>query len=122
MQSKIEAREWIAMVADRTSIARSARSISCDFLGKTAQFPEGPFIVASLLSCPVYFLFCLKKDGKYEVYLEKLADPLELPRATRQEGIEEVVMKYAGLLEKHCLTFPYQWYNFFDFWQKPRAE
>jgi predicted LPLAT superfamily acyltransferase len=122
MQSKIEAREWIAMVADRTSIARSARSISCDFLGKTAQFPEGPFIVASLLSCPVYFLFCLKKDGKYEVYLEKLADPLELPRATRQERIEEAVMKYAGVLEKHCLTFPYQWYNFFDFWQKPHAE
>ena len=122
MQSKIEAREWIAMVADRTSIARSTRSISCDFLGKTAQFPEGPFIVASLLSCPVYFLFCLKKDGKYEVYLEKLADPLELPRATRQERIEEAVMKYAGVLEKHCLTFPYQWYNFFDFWQKPHAE
>jgi len=122
MQSKIEAREWIAMVADRTSIARSARSISCDFLGKTAQFPEGPFIVASLLSCPVYFLFCLKKDGKHEVYLEKLADPLDLPRATRQERIEEAVMKYAGVLEKHCLTFPYQWYNFFDFWQKPHAE
>ena len=122
MQSKIEAREWIAMVADRTSIARSTRSISCDFLGKTAQFPEGPFIVASLLSCPVYFLFCLKKDGKHEVYIEKLADPLDLPRATRQERIEEVVMKYAGLLEKHCLTFPYQWYNFFDFWQKPHAE
>ena len=122
MQSKIEAREWIAMVADRTSIARSTRSISCDFLGKTAQFPEGPFIVASLLSCPVYFLFCLKKDGKHEVYIEKLADPLDLPRATRQERIEEAVMKYAGVLEKHCLTFPYQWYNFFDFWQKPHAE
>jgi len=122
MQSKIEAREWIAMVADRTSIARAARSISCEFLGQAAQFPEGPFILASLLSCPVYFLFCLKKDGKYEVYLDKLADPLELPRTTRQEDIEQAVKKYASLLEEHCLTFPYQWYNFFDFWQKPHAE
>jgi predicted LPLAT superfamily acyltransferase len=122
MQSKIEGREWIAMVADRTSIARAARSINCEFLGQTAQFPEGPFILASLLSCPVYFLFCLKKDGKYEVYLEKLADPLELPRATRQEDIEQAVKKFASLLEEHCLAFPYQWYNFFDFWQKPHAE
>ncbi len=122
MQSKIEAREWIAMVADRTSIARAARSVSCEFLGQTAQFPEGPFILASLLSCPVYFLFCLKRDGKYEVYLDKLADPLELPRATRQEDIEQAVKKYASLLEEHCLAFPYQWYNFFDFWQKPHAE
>jgi len=122
MQSKIEAREWIAMVADRTSIARAARSISCEFLGQAARFPEGPFILASLLSCPVYFLFCLKKDGKYEVYLDKLADPLELPRATRQEDIELAVKKYASLLEEHCLAFPYQWYNFFDFWQKPHTE
>jgi len=122
MQSKIETREWIAMVADRTSIARAARSISCEFLGQAARFPEGPFILASLLSCPVYFLFCLKKDGKYEVYLEKLADPLELPRATRQEDIELAVKKYASLLEEHCLAFPYQWYNFFDFWQKPHTE
>ena len=122
MQSKIETREWIAMVADRTSIARAARSISCEFLGQAARFPEGPFILASLLSCPVYFLFCLKKDGKYEVYLDKLADPLELPRATRQEDIELAVKKYASLLEEHCLAFPYQWYNFFDFWQKPHTE
>jgi len=122
MQSKIEAREWIAMVADRTSIENTGRSVRCDFLGQSAQFPEGPFILASLLDCPVYFLFCMQRDGRYEVFLEKLADPLELPRATRQEDIENVVKRYASRLEERCLAFPYQWYNFFDFWQKPHAE
>ncbi|MEJ2127499.1 MAG: glycosyltransferase [Woeseiaceae bacterium] len=122
MQSKIEAREWVAMVADRTSITDAGRSVVCDFLGYPAHFPEGPFILASLLDCPVYFLFCLKEDGKYVVHLEKLADRLELPRATRKEDLREVVQQYATLLERHCLRFPYQWYNFFDFWQEPHSD
>ncbi|MDH3428622.1 MAG: glycosyltransferase family 2 protein [Gammaproteobacteria bacterium] len=122
MQSKIAAREWIAMVGDRTSVAHAGRSVTCDFLGHPAQFAEGPFILASLLDCPVYFLFCLKKDRKYEVYLEKLADKLELPRATRKQDLERVIRRYAALLEEHCLAFPYQWYNFFDFWQEPHTE
>lgn len=122
MQSKIEAREWIAMVADRTSISASGRSLECDFLGHPAHFPEGPFILASLLDCPVYFLFCIKEDGEYNVHLEKLADSLELPRATRRKDLEAVVRRYASLLEHHCLRFPYQWYNFFDFWQQPHKD
>jgi predicted LPLAT superfamily acyltransferase len=122
MQSKIEAGEWIAMVADRTSITDAGRSATCDFLGQTAHFPEGPFILASLLDCPVYFLFCLKDGSQYVVHLEKVADRLELPRATRQEDLQEVAQRFASLLEKHCLAFPYQWYNFFDFWQEPHSD
>jgi len=122
MQSRIAAREWIAMVADRTSIAESGRSISCDFLGHPAEFPEGPFILAALLECPVYFLFGLKNEGKYEIYLEKIADPLELPRATRRQDLERVVQHFANRLEGRCLEFPYQWYNFFDFWQEKQPK
>lgn len=116
---KIAAGEWVAMVADRTSIAHEGRAVICDFLGKPACFPEGPFILASLLDCPVYLLFCLKHADKYDVYLEQIADPLELPRATRRDAIENVVRRYAQRLEAQCLEFPYQWYNFFDFWQMP---
>jgi predicted LPLAT superfamily acyltransferase len=122
MQSKIDAREWIAMAADRTSITHAERSVKCEFLGAPASFPEGPFILASLLNCPVYFLFCLKNGDIHEVHLEKLADPLELPRATRQEELQRVVEHYARSLEERCLAFPYQWYNFFDFWQLPHTQ
>jgi predicted LPLAT superfamily acyltransferase len=119
LSDKTAAGEWVATVADRTSIAHGSRSVQCEFLGEPAYFPEGPFILASLLECPVYLLFCLKRDGKYDVYLEKLGDPLELPRATRRQDLERLVRIFADRLEKQCLAFPYQWYNFFDFWQKP---
>ena len=122
MQSMVEAGEWIALVADRTSVSRTGRSMSCDFLGEPAEFPEGPFILAALLNCPVYFVFCLKNNGRYEVHLEKLTDALELPRASRQQELQRVIALFASRMEQHCLTFPYQWYNFFDFWQKPQAD
>ena len=122
MQKMIESREWIAMVADRTSTSHTQRTVQCEFLGDLAHFPEGPFILASLLDCPVYFLFCLKEKGEYGVHLEKLADKLELPRATRDDALRQVVERYVRVLEQQCLAFPYQWYNFFDFWQKPNTE
>jgi predicted LPLAT superfamily acyltransferase len=122
MQSKVEAGEWIALVADRTSVSRTGRSVSCNFLGEPAEFPEGPFILAAMLKCPVYFIFCLKNNGRYEVHLEKLTDALELPRASRQQELQRVIALFANRAEQHCLTFPYQWYNFFDFWQKPQTD
>ena len=119
LQDKIQAGEWIAMVADRTSVSHEDRAVYSDFLGTAAPFPEGPFILAALLECPVYLLFCVKVDGRYDVYLEPFADPLKLPRQSRREDLQRVTDQYARRLEQHCLTTPYQWFNFFDFWQKP---
>jgi predicted LPLAT superfamily acyltransferase len=64
----------------------------------------------------------MKENGKFTVYLEKLTDSLKLPRDRRKEELEKVVKRYAASLEERCLAFPYQWYNFFDFWQKPHTE
>ncbi len=97
------------------------RAIYCDFLGSPAPFPEGPFILASLLECPVYLLFCLKTDERYDVHLVPLANPLKLPRQTRRADLQIVVERFAQKLEELCLAAPYQWFNFFDFWQKSEA-
>ena len=121
LQEKIAAGEWIAMVADRTSTSNEARAVFSQFLGDPAAFPEGPFILAALLRCPVYLLFCLKVDGGYEAWVEPFADPLELPRKTREDELRSAVARFAQRLEQQCLTAPYQWFNFFDFWQKPQA-
>ena len=118
LREKIDAGEWIAMVADRTSVSFEARAMYCDFLGSPAAFPEGPFILASLLECPVYLLFCLKVEDTYNVHLVSLANPLELPRKTRRADLQVVVERFAHELEALCLEAPYQWFNFFDFWQK----
>jgi predicted LPLAT superfamily acyltransferase len=106
-------------VGDRTSINHEERSVAASFLGDDALFPEGPFVIAHLLACPVYLIFCLKQNGLYRIYLEKFADPLELPRQSREQALQEVVARYAQRLEHYCLKAPLQWFNFFDFWRFP---
>jgi predicted LPLAT superfamily acyltransferase len=121
LQDRIRAGEHIAIVGDRVSVRHKERSIHAPFLGRPAPFPEGPFILASLLDCPVYLLFCLKVGGKYRVFLEPFADPLELPRADRRAALEQVIRRYAERLEAYCLMTPTQWFNFFDFWEQADA-
>lgn len=121
LQDRIRAGEHIAIVGDRVSVRHTERSIHAPFLGRPAPFPEGPFILASLLACPVYLLFCLKIGDRYRVFLEPFADPLVLPRAGRRATLEQVIRRYAERLEAHCLLAPTQWFNFFDFWEQAGA-
>jgi predicted LPLAT superfamily acyltransferase len=116
LREKLATGEHVAIVGDRVSVRHKERSLRASFLGRPAPFPEGPFVLASLLECPVYLLFCLKIDGRYRVFLEPFADPLVLPRAGRQRALEQAIERYAARLEAHCLLAPTQWFNFFDFW------
>jgi predicted LPLAT superfamily acyltransferase len=116
LRDKLAAGEHVAIVGDRVSVRHKERSQRAPFLGRPAPFPEGPFVLASLLECPVYLLFCLKIEGRYRVFLEPFADPLVLPRAGRQEALARAIERYAARLEAHCLLAPTQWFNFFDFW------
>lgn len=116
LQDRVEAGEFVAIVGDRTAVGNESRSITAEFLGEPAAFPEGAFIVASLLRCPVYLLFCLKDNSGYTVHLEPFANPLVLDRGNRSECLRGVVEAYAARLEHYCLEAPLQWFNFFDFW------
>ena len=87
------------------------------FLGQSAPFPQGPFVLAAALRCPVYLMFGLKQQGRLNVYFEPFADPLSLPRQQRQQALQDAVDRYAARLEHYCLLAPLDWSNFFDFWQ-----
>ena len=54
--------------------------------------------------------------GRYEVFAERLAERVVLPRRERDERVRELVAVYAARLEHYCLRSPYQWFNFFDYW------
>ncbi len=118
LQDKIDNGEILVILADRTTI-NSARKVSYSkFLGEDAAFGQGPFILAGLLKCPVYLMFCLREKNTYHVYIEDFVDRIPLDRKNREKILLEIIHKYAGRLEHFCLKYPYQWYNFFDFWYK----
>ncbi|MCK8076534.1 glycosyltransferase family 2 protein [Vibrio sp. 1CM2L] len=120
LQQKLEQGEWIVIVGDRTSTSKESRSVWAEFLGKEAPFPQGPFMLASILKAPVFLLFGLRDDSQskphFNVYFEHFSDKIELPRKTREQSLQQVVQKYADRLQHYTLKAPLQWYNFFNFW------
>ncbi|KFB87682.1 acyltransferase [Serratia grimesii] len=122
LQDKLDAGEWVAIVGDRTSAGKYQRGVQprvvwSHFLDHPAPFPQGPFVLAAALRCPVFLMFGLKQQGHLNVYFEPFADPLILPRQQRQQALQEAVDQYAARLEHYCLLAPLDWFNFFDFWQ-----
>jgi predicted LPLAT superfamily acyltransferase len=120
LQQKLEQGEWIVIVGDRTSTSKESRSVWAEFLGKEAPFPQGPFMLASVLKAPVFLLFGLRDDSQakphFNVYFEHFSDRIELPRKTREQSLKQVVQQYADRLQHYTLKAPLQWYNFFNFW------
>jgi len=118
LKEKIEAGEFIVIVADRTSTTIPGRVIQADFFGQPANFPMGPFVLASALSCPVYFLLCLKEEKQhFKIIFEQLAEGISMKREERETDLKIYAEKYARLLEHYCKQYPLQWFNFFDFWK-----
>jgi predicted LPLAT superfamily acyltransferase len=122
LSDKIDAGELVIIAADRTPVSNRQRVTQVTFLGAKAVFPQGPFILAALLKCPVYTVFCLKQQGKQVLYFDHFCDQLNLPRKTREQAMQQIVQRYAERLQRYCLKEPLQWFNFFDFWQVARDD
>ncbi|MCE9680349.1 glycosyltransferase family 2 protein [Shewanella sp. AS1] len=118
LHEKIAQGELVVIAGDRTSSNSEGRVIYAPFMGKPAPFPQGPFILAGLLDCPVYLMFCLREQGHYRVHLEHFAETLKGPRTGRTERLTAAVARYSGRLEHYAKREPLQWFNFFDFWRK----
>lgn len=116
-RDKLEAGYAVGMLADR-SLGDDA-TIPCDFLGQPAPFPVGPWRMAALLRRPVFFMTGLYLGGnRYRLHFEPLADFSQTPRADRDAAIRAAMQRYADRLSHFCRQAPYNWFNFFDFWQK----
>ena len=116
LKERIACGEWIAMAADRTPVLSQARTVRVPFLGAEASFSLGPYIVAALMGCPVYVMFCLREGDRHRVYFELLADRIELPRRNKEAVLSQWAARYASCLERYTLRDPLQWYNFYDYW------
>lgn len=115
----IDRGELVVIVGDRISTQAPERAVWADFLGKPAPFAIGPWVLASLMQCPVYLMFCMKQDNGYNLMFEPFADNIKLNRKLRQQQLTELIRQYALALENVACRYPLQWFNFYDFWQLP---
>ncbi|MBK0095301.1 glycosyltransferase family 2 protein [Erwinia sp. S63] len=126
LQQKLDAGEWVAIVGDRTAVHRQRggerRVVWSEFMGRPAPFPQGPFVLAAALRCPVLLMFALREQGRLRVHCEPFADPILLTRAQRQAALQATVDRYAERLQQHALMAPLDWFNFYDFWTLPEEK
>lgn len=116
LRERVEKGDWVVIAGDRTPLSNRGRVSSVPFLGSPAPFSQGPYILAALLECPVYTLFCIREGAQHRVYVEKFADKIDLPRQGREAALASYAAQFARKLEAYALLDPFQWYNFFDFW------
>lgn len=116
LSERLERGEWLAIAGDRVPL-HGGRTVEVDFLGHRAAFPQGPWLLAGMLECPLNLLFCLKHDGRYHVTLEPFAERLQWRRGQRDEVIAQWAARYADRLGHYCTRAPLQWFNFYPFWK-----
>lgn len=116
-RDKLEQGYLVGMLADRS--LGDDPTVDCKFLGEPAPFPVGPWRVAAMLRRPVFFMAGIYLGGnRYQIHFEPLADFSQTPRGERDAAMRSAQQNYADRLSHFCRQAPYNWFNFYDFWQK----
>lgn len=119
LAARVELGDFVVIAADRVPVT-SERVLDVPFLGDEAAFPIGPWVLASALGCPVYWLACYQRPGdggRYTLICELMRERIVLPRKTRDAALRDVIAHYVRYLERACREAPLAWFNFFPFWR-----
>jgi predicted LPLAT superfamily acyltransferase len=115
VKESLDAGCFVGMLGDRVS--GGDKTTQCQFLNAPATFPAGPVLLAAMMRCPVILFFGLYRGGnRYEIYFEHFADEIDLDRVRRAENIQLWMQRYAERLEHYSRLAPYNWFNFYPFW------
>jgi predicted LPLAT superfamily acyltransferase len=115
VRESLDRGEMVGILADRAPVGQ--KMVFVPFLGDPAPMPTGPLALCAALAAPIV-LFCGVRTGarRYDVHFEPFADRIALQRSRRAEEMAGWVKRYAGRLEAYCRTYPFNWFNFYDFW------
>jgi predicted LPLAT superfamily acyltransferase len=101
--------ELVCFTGDR--YFEGVKALSEKLLGQEANFPAGPFLIASRLKVPVVFVYVMKEPNlHYHLYTR------EAQAKHRDEN--GLLKEYIASLEMMLKKYPLQWFNYFDFWDQ----
>ncbi|WP_233261368.1 glycosyltransferase [Vitiosangium sp. GDMCC 1.1324] len=104
----------LAIQGDRSVDRHVAR---VPFLGREASFPVGPFMLAAVSGAPLIATFSIQLGPATYRFFAQPPLRLRFERGRdRDTQLREWVEQYVRQLESLAREFPYQWFNFYDFW------
>lgn len=115
-EARLDNGHFVGILADRVLNGEEQRRR--DFLGAPAAFPLGPFRMATLLKRPVVLMFGVYRGGRhYDIFFERLPMGDDTGTLGRGEQADRAMTHYVERLESYCRMAPFNWFNFYDFWQ-----
>lgn len=89
-----------------------SKTVQEQLLGEAAHFPAGTFQLASRLKAPVAFVYVMKEPGlHYHLYTRRAPE-------IRHRDAAAVLKAYTESVSNMLQKYPYQWFNYFEFWKK----
>jgi predicted LPLAT superfamily acyltransferase len=108
--------EIVAMLGDR---AYGSPASPVKFLGDTARFPIGAYVLAAMANAPLIIVFNLReRGGHYRFYGFPALHPQMPAHHLRDAYLKNCAGEFAHNLETIVRRDPLQWYNFYPFWEK----
>lgn len=118
VKEAIDTGTTVGLLGDRIMEGSHDKTVTCTLLGEPVKMSTAPILMASALKVPLIVFFGIYLGGnRYKIHFELLAERVILNRKTRQEDIQAYTQKYVDILEKQMLETPYNWFNFYDYWQ-----
>lgn len=114
----LERGEIVGILADRVYAEEATQRLS--FLGHPARFSLGPTRLARITGAPAVAVFGLFGGGRqYEIVFEALVqNEAASPAMTADGAVADAgLLAYVDCLERHARQWPYNWFNFFDYWR-----
>ena len=105
--------ELVCMHADR--FVEGNKSITKEFLGESARFPVGPFVLAATFKVPVSYVFAFKETkSHYHLFASELK---EYNTGTKDEVMQQILADFVQQMETKARQYPEQWFNYYNFWK-----
>ncbi len=121
VKDAVDAGNAVGMLGDRIMEMDSNKTARCTLLGGEIELPSAPILIAASLKVPVIVFFGIYLGGnRYQIHFELLSENITLDRNNRQQDIQMWLQKYADIMEKRIKQSPYNWFNFYDYWQQDR--
>lgn len=100
--------ELVCFTGDR--YMKGQKVLTESLMGKEANFPAGPFLLASRLNVPVLFVYVMKETNKHYHLYARQAE-------VKNRDVQGLLKKYTESVEWMLKKYPLQWFNYFDFWE-----
>lgn len=121
VKDAVDAGSAVGMLGDRIMEMDSNKTGHCTLLDKDIELPVAPILIAASLKVPLIAFFGIYLGGnRYQIHFELLSEKITLDRNNRQQDLDYWLQQYANIMEKHIKQAPYNWFNFYDFWQEKK--